>query len=225
MVIIENFFNFGLEFEYLGIVLFSFISSVIVFIPIPYFPVLMAAALDKNLDPTLIAFFSAIGAVAGKMIIFYASYYGRKIIFNDYTKKSTLPLQKLLRRYGWIGAFIAAATPIPDDIIYIPLGLAKYNPLKFASSLFAGKLVLSEITVVLGVYFGRPFMEFLIAKTSDPKSLITITGITIAIIVVTIYYFIKTDWGKIIGKWFPWTLEEDKASDNKDEQEKSGIKK
>jgi membrane protein DedA with SNARE-associated domain len=225
LVIIENFFTFGLELEYLGIVLLSFISSVIVFIPIPYFPVLMTAALDKNLDPTLIAFFSAIGAVAGKMIIFCGSYYGRKIIFNEYTKKSTLPLQKLLRRYGWIGAFIAAATPIPDDIVYIPLGLAKYNPLKFASALFAGKFVLSEITVVVGVYFGRPLIEFLIVKTSDPKSLISIAGITIAIIVITIYYFIKTDWEKIIGKWFPWTLEEDKSSDNKDEQEKSGMKK
>ena len=65
----------------------------------------------------------------------------------------------------------------------------------------------------------------MIVKTSDPKSLISIAGITIAITVITIYYFIKTDWGKIIGKWFPWTLEEDKSSDNKDEQEKSGMKK
>ena len=121
--------------------------------------------------------------------------------------------------------YLSLTTPIPDDIVYIPLGLAKYNPLKFASALFAGKFVLSEITVVVGVYFGRPLIEFLIVKTSDPKSLISIAGITIAIIVITIYYFIKTDWEKIIGKWFPWTLEEDKSSDNKDEQEKSGMKK
>ena len=217
MVIIENFLNFGLEFEYLGIVLFSFISSVIVFIPIPYFPVLMAAALDKNLDPTLIAFFSAIGAVAGKMIIFCGSYYGRKIIFNDYTKKRTVPLQKLLRRYGWIGAFIAAATPIPDDIVYIPLGLARYNPLKFASALFAGKFVLGEVVVVVSIYFGRPFIEYLLAEASDPESLVTVAAIMMAITVVMIYFFIKIDWKKIVGKWFPWTLEKDKNSDSKDE--------
>src|SRR5919109_4667365 len=102
LLIIENFFNFGLELEYLGIVLFSFVLSVIVFIPIPYFPVLMTAALSKNFDPTLIALFSTIGAVAGKMIIFYGSYYGRKMILSDYTKKRTRPLQKLLSRYGWI---------------------------------------------------------------------------------------------------------------------------
>jgi hypothetical protein len=38
-----------------------------------------------------------------------------------------------------MGVFIAASTPIPDDIVYIPLGLAKYSPL-IASALFAGKL-------------------------------------------------------------------------------------
>lgn len=185
----------------------------------------MTAALSKNFDPNLIALCSTIGAVAGKMIIFCGSYYGRKIILNDTIKKRMRPLSKLLSRYGWIGTFIAAATPIPDDIVYIPLGLAKYNPLKFASALFAGKFVLSEVIVVVSVYFGRPFIEYLLAETSNPESLITIAAITIAITGITVYYFIKIDWEKIIGKWFPWTLEEDKTLDNKDEQENSGTKK
>ena len=34
-----------------------------------------------------------------------------------------LPLQRLLSKYGWGGAFVAALTPIPDDLVYIPLGL------------------------------------------------------------------------------------------------------
>jgi membrane protein DedA with SNARE-associated domain len=170
----------------------------------------MTAALSKNFDPTLIALCSTTGAVAGKMIIFCGSYYGRKILFNDRTKKRMLPLQKLLSRYGWIGAFIAAATPIPDDIVYIPLGLAKYSPLKFASALFAGKFVLSEVIVVVSVYFGRPFIEYLLAETSHPESLIAIAAITIATTCITVYYFIKIDWEKVIRKWFPWMLDESK---------------
>ena len=221
MLIIENFFNFGLELEYLGIVLFSFVLSVIVFIPIPHFPVLITAALNKNFDPTLIALCGTIGDVAGKMIIFCGSYYGRKVILSDNTKKRMLPLQRLLSRYGWLGVFIAATTPIPDDIVYIPLGLARYSPLKFASALFAGKFVLGEVIVVVSIYFGRPFIEYLLAETSDPESLVTIAAITIAITIVIIYYFIKIDWKKIIGKWFPWTLERDKNSNNKDGREKS----
>jgi hypothetical protein len=61
-----------------------------------------------------------------------------------------------------------------------------------------------------------PFIEYLFAETSNPRSLIIIATLMIAIIIVTIYYFIKIDWEKIIGKWFPWTLEKDKSSDNKD---------
>jgi membrane protein DedA with SNARE-associated domain len=145
LFIIENFFNFGLELGYLGIVLFSFISSVIVFIPIPYFPVLMSAALNKNFDPTLIVLFSTIGAVAGKMIIFCGSYYGRKIILSYNTKKRMLPLQKLLSRYGWMGVFTPAATQEPDEIVYIPLGVAKYRPHKIASARFVGKNILGGV--------------------------------------------------------------------------------
>jgi membrane protein DedA with SNARE-associated domain len=45
------------------------------------------------------------------------------------TPKENATATKLLSRYGWMGVFIAASTPIPDDIVYIPLGLAKYSPL------------------------------------------------------------------------------------------------
>ena len=71
--------------------------------------------------------------------------------------------------------------------------------------------------VMVSIYFGRPFIEYLLAETSNPESLVTVAAITIAITVVMIYYFIKIDWKKIIGKWFPWTLEKDKNSDSKDE--------
>jgi membrane protein DedA with SNARE-associated domain len=47
----------------------------------------MSAALNKNFDPTLIVLSSTIGAVAGKMIIFCGSYYGRKIILSYNTQK------------------------------------------------------------------------------------------------------------------------------------------
>jgi hypothetical protein len=82
-----------------------------------------------------------------------------------------LPLQKLLSKYGWMGVFIAAVTPIPDGIVYIPLGLAKYSPLRFASALFAGKFILGGVIVVISIYFGRPFIECLLAaETSNPIS-------------------------------------------------------
>ena len=56
--------------------------------------------------------------------------------------KKIIPLQKLASNYGWKAAIIAAVTPIPDDIVYVSLGLARYSPWKFATSTFVGKLII-----------------------------------------------------------------------------------
>ena len=120
MVDIGDLFPFDPELGYLGILIISFIGSIIVFVPVPYFPILVTASFNPKFDPHLIALVSAVGTVAAKTIIFLFSYYGRNIM-SDKTKKRMLPLQRLVSKYGWPGAFAAALTPIPDDLVYIPL--------------------------------------------------------------------------------------------------------
>jgi membrane protein DedA with SNARE-associated domain len=216
LVNIDEFFTFFDNFGYLGILLISFIGSIIIFVPIPYFPVLIAAAFDKHLDPHLISFSSAIGSVIGKMIIFYTSYYGRKML-NDTTKKRIFPLQRLLSRYGWLGAFTAASIPIPDDFVYITLGLAKYSPWRFVTATFAGKFLLKEITVWVAIFLGRPFIIYFISNYSSPIYLIVVVVASALILGVILCLSLKIDWAKIIGKWFPWTLtdeSDEKKADN-----------
>ncbi|MFL6453885.1 MAG: VTT domain-containing protein [Nitrososphaeraceae archaeon] len=208
---LEDLLSFFNSFGYFGILLISFVGSIIIFIPIPYFPVLVAAAFDKHLDPHIISISSAIGSVAGKMIIFYASYYGRKIL-NTSTKKRMFPLHRLLSKYGWLGAFIAAATPVPDDVVYITLGLAKYSPFRFATAVFAGKMVLKEITVWSALLIGRPFVEYFISNYSNPVYFVALIGSTAVILAIILYLSLKLDWTKIIGKWFPWTLSDERGS-------------
>ena len=167
---------------YLGVFVISLIGSIIVFVPIPYFPVLVAVALNKELDPNLISLSSALGAILAKSIIFYASYYGRGA-FSKQTKKRIYPLQRLVAKYGSLGAFIVEhVTPIPDDLVYIPLGLVKYSPWKFILSTFLGKFILNEIIVWGSVYLGRPFIEKVISKNIDPIMLILVTVASITIL-------------------------------------------
>lgn len=203
---------------YLGVLVISFIGSIIVFIPVPYFPVLVTATLNRNLDPHVIALSSAVGAVAAKMIIFYGSYYGRNILSSK-TKKRIMPLQRLLGKYGWVGAFTASLTPIPDDLVYIPLGLAKYSPWKFATAVFAGKLLLNEMIVAGTIFIGRPFVDMLSAEEISPLYLITGAIVTAAVMGLIIYFSLRIDWSKIIGKWFPWTLNESTADDERNDPE------
>jgi membrane protein DedA with SNARE-associated domain len=148
-----------------------------------------------------------VGAVAAKMIIFYGSYYGRNILSSK-TKKNILPLQKLLSKYGWTGAFVASVTPIPDDLVYIPLGLAKYKPWKFATAVFAGKLILNELIVAGTIFIGRPFVHMLSSEEINPVYLVSGAVVSATVLGLLIYFSLRIDWSKIIGKWFPWTLSE-----------------
>jgi membrane protein DedA with SNARE-associated domain len=221
LVTLEDLFPFDPELGYLGILIISFFASLVPFIPIPYFPLLITASFNSNFNPHLIALVSASGIVAAKTIIFFASYYGRKIL-SDTTKQRMRPLQKLVSRYGWFGAFIAALTPIPDDIVYIPLGLAKYNPWKFATATFAGKILMNEAIVWSSIYLGRPFVERILGETTDPTWLIIGAVASIAVVGVIVYYSLRIDWARIIGRWFPWTLRDGNGDDDKkDDNNKS----
>lgn len=219
MVTLEDLFPFGTELGYVGILVISFVSSLIPFIPIPYFPVLITASFNPNFNPHIISIVSALGIVGAKTIIFFISYYGRKIL-SDKTKKRMRPLQNLVSRYGWFGAFVAALTPIPDDIVYIPLGLAKYNPWKFATATFAGKFLMNESIVWGSIFLGRPFVENLLASdTTDQTSLIIAAIVSTIVLAIVVYFSLRIDWAKVVGRWFPWALkdsneEEDDLNDN-----------
>jgi membrane protein DedA with SNARE-associated domain len=127
------------------------------------------------------------------------------------------PLQNLVSRYGWFGAFIAALTPIPDDIVYIPLGLAKYSPWKFATATFAGKFLMNQFIVWGSIFLGRPFVEDILSSeaATNTSSLIIAAIVSIAALAAFVYFSLKIDWAKLIGRWFPWALKNnDKEDDN-----------
>ena len=49
-------------------------------------------------------------------------------------------------------------------------------------------------------------MQQFLSQITDPVHLLIIAMTSLIIGVVTVYLVVKLDWGTIIGKWFPWTL-------------------
>jgi membrane protein DedA with SNARE-associated domain len=195
-------------FGYTGVFIMSFIIGILFFIPIPYFPVPLIASLNENLNPHLIALSGCVGAVSSKMIIFYLSYSGRNFVINR-SKGKISSLQVLLSKYGWIGAFFAAVTPISGSLIYITLGLSKYSPWKFASAIFAGELLYNEAIIWIGILLGRPAIEQIIsaaAGTLGFQSIIIWIIVSCTSVAVAVYLLFRIDWNKILGKRFPWTI-------------------
>ncbi|BDQ30710.1 MAG: VTT domain-containing protein [Nitrosopumilus sp.] len=200
-------FPFAPEVGYLSLSLVNFFGSLIPFIPLPGFLLLATMAVGDQFDLHVLALLSAITATVAKQIIFYVSYGGRKII-NEKTRKRMRPFERLVKRYGAGAAFFAAATPIPDDLVYVPLGLAKYNPKRFFIATLTGKVVLSYSIVFISHYLGLSLVDPLIENIDDATPVyigIIIFGIMMTSVVILL---LRLDWEKILGKFAPWTLDE-----------------
>jgi membrane protein DedA with SNARE-associated domain len=211
LVIYDFIFSIGDNVGYPGILLITFLISLLVFVPIPYTPILILALFSSRLDPNLIALSSAIGVTLGRSVIFFASYRGRALI-DDSTLKRMAPLQRLLAKYGSLVSFIAAITPIPpDDIVIILLGIAKFNLLKFILTTFGGKLIINLAIVWAAILWGLPIVQQFLNQITDPAHLLILAIASLIAVIVTVYLVIKLDWGTIIGKWFPWTLDNNHA--------------
>lgn len=193
------------EVGYLGLVLVSFFGSLIPFVPFPAFILLATMSTTYEFDLNIIAITSAVASAAAKQIIFYLSYGGRKII-NEQTRKRIKPFERLVKRYGAGAAFVAAATPIPDDLIYVPLGLAKYNPLRFFISTVAGKIVLSYAIVFISRGFGSSYINPLLDQVSDVSTIYIGTAIFVAMITGVVILMLRLNWERVLGKVAPWTL-------------------
>tara|TARA_B100001750_G_C15513506_1_gene605334 strand:+ start:2031 stop:2693 length:663 start_codon:yes stop_codon:yes gene_type:complete len=207
---------FSPEVGYIGLTLVSFFGSLIPFVPIPSFILLMTMSVGDQFNIHILAIIAAITSTLAKQIIFYISYGGRKII-SEKTKQRMLPFQKLVKRYGAGAAFFAAATPIPDDLVYVPLGLAKYNPRKFFIATLSGKLVLCYIIVIMSHYMSGPVIDPIfesfgitsVEDLDDPTPIligIVAFGVSMTVVVLVM---LRLDWSRVLGRIVPWTLEDD----------------
>jgi membrane protein DedA with SNARE-associated domain len=214
LVIYDFVFSIGDSLGYPGILLITFLISLLVFVPIPYIPVLILALFSSRLDPNLIALSSAIGVTLGRSVIFFASYRGRSLIDSS-TLERMAPLQRLLAKYGSLVSFVAAITLIPpDDIVIILLGIAKFNLLKFILTTFGGKLIINLAIVWAAILWGLPIVQQFLNQITDPVHLLILAVASLIAAVITVYLVIKLDWGTIIGKWFPWTLNNNHGKGN-----------
>ena len=207
---VTDLFPFAPEVGYPFLTLVSFFGSLIAFVPIPSFLVLATMAVGYQYDLHILAIISAVTATGAKQIIFYVSYSGRRIIKEE-TKKRMLPFQRLVRRYGAAAAFVAAATPIPDDLVYVPLGLAKYNPRRFFVATLTGKIVLSYAIVLASHFAGYSLLDPLVENIDDVSTIyigmIVFGGSLTAVVIL----LLRLDWVRILGRFAPWTLiDEDK---------------
>jgi membrane protein YqaA with SNARE-associated domain len=105
-----------------------------------------------GIDGLLLGIFSGLGAGLGKISSYF---YGRGareyVVRGRYAKKFDL-IKRVFGRYIFLAILFGSATPMPDDFIFIPVGIMKYSLWKTVIGLVAGKVFLSIVFAVGGLY-------------------------------------------------------------------------
>jgi membrane protein YqaA with SNARE-associated domain len=142
-------------------------------------------------DPASLAaigFLVAVGATLAKTIHYLITFFVSKHLREKQRQRLEAEALKV-KRWAFLLLFVAAATPIPDEPVVIPLGLLKYNPFRFFSAFFFGKLSITVVGAFLGSWTKTTFSGWL-----SPEAMIALS-ITLTIVVTVV--LLKVDVGKL----------------------------
>jgi len=184
--------QFALQYGYAGVFVISIIGAMSIIIPIPY--TLLIFFLGSFLDPIPLALAGGLGSAVGEAAGYLIGYYGRAIISKERQRNMDYML-KVFNRYGSITIFLFALTPLPDDILFIPLGIMRYRFIKVFIPAFLGKSLMCLILAYGGLY-SIGFIRALFGDGGWLGGLLT-TVLLIAIIAL----MLKIDWEKVFEKY------------------------
>jgi membrane protein DedA with SNARE-associated domain len=210
--------NFAVQYGYFGIFLISLLGAMSIFIPIPYTVVIFILGGLRSgsgwvFDPLWIAVAAGAGAAIGEFSGYLIGFGGRRVIGEKYKKKMDF-LMKLFKKFGPVAIFVFALTPLPDDLLFIPLGVMRYSLVqafipallgKFVSNLiiaYSGRLSLQIIKDIFGV---------------EGEGMSALIGIILALVLLVIVFVImfKVDWEKRFEKYITATEKDSgKASED-----------
>ncbi|MCD6126645.1 MAG: VTT domain-containing protein [Thaumarchaeota archaeon] len=175
---------------YVGAFLISVLGSLIPFLPVPYLiPIVL---MSKTLDPLLLGILAGIGGAIGKLTSYGLGRFGRRLLKEERRRKMTI-LGRAIGKYGALAVFLFALTPLPDDIIYIPIGLAGFDLIKFMFANALGKIILSWIVA----YGGRLYFDLAGIFLGQGGGLTATFIALIAMIIITIL-LLRIDWEEVM---------------------------
>ena len=183
--------------ELLVILLSSFGLNLIPFAgPSNLFIASTAALSIVDADPaTLVAvgFLVALGSALAKSIHYMVTFFVSKHLSEKRRQRLDADALKV-KRWAFLILFAAAATPIPDEPVVIPMGLMKYSPTKFFTAFFLGKLSITVLGAFLGSWTKSAFSEWL---NND-----TMIVLSVVLTIVATVILLKVDVGKLMAKIF-----------------------
>jgi membrane protein DedA with SNARE-associated domain len=194
MLDLMEIFGWGL----FGVFVTSFILYLIPFVgPSTMICAGAMAAIHPDISPALIGVTVAVAASLSKAVHYYVSYFAGGALSEERISKLHRYCEKMGRWKSFV-AFIAAATPVPDEPVLVWLGLVRYSPVRFLLAFLIGKLVIT----IPGAYVGRSAGRLLQHMFGN----ITVTVASIVFTVIVTIVLLKVDLG---GLWRMLTRRKD----------------
>jgi membrane protein YqaA with SNARE-associated domain len=188
------------QYGYVGIFLVSLIGSLSIVIPVPY--TILIFTFGRVLNPAFIAVAGGVGSGLGEIAGYALGYLGRAVVSKERQRKMDCFLG-IFRRYGPLTIFFFALTPLPDDLLFIPLGIMRYNLLKAFIPCLLGKTLMC-FALAYGGHMSIDFVESIFGGYGGTVTTIVSTSLLVGVV----YLMYKIDW----EKYFPLEQNGDKSA-------------
>ena len=177
----------------IGVFIISALGNMIPYTTIPYLLLVMAytATLPSDELKIATAIVSALGAALGKVVVYYIGRGASRIVSKD-TRKRLKNFAKIIEKGLFITIFLFAALPLPDDVIYIPVGMSGYSIVKFFLAVALGKIIIT----IAAVYFGSTIKWLLEGGLGLP--LWTSIPVLVLLTLWLTLVIVKMDWEEIV---------------------------
>ncbi len=187
----------ALHYGYWGAFFSAVVGSVTIIIVFPYTIIIVFLA-SQGLNPIYLGLLMGLGATIGQMSGYLIGLTGSRYVARQKPTTYEALEEIVTRRPGMIQwlLFVFAVTPLPDDVVFIPLGILRYPWWKIILPTLLGK-VISGLFVTSFGYFFRQAID---TTSAAPATAIISQFGTLAAIVLVVYFFIKLDWQKMMHR-------------------------
>ena len=203
-VIYNMLLDFSLLLGYPGAFLISVIGNATILIPFPYVGVaFILGGIREGIvfvfDPWLIGIVSGIGAMIGEMTGYFIGYGGGTLIDNEQTSAFKKYVDAHPRATPLVVWFLAAS-PIPDDVLVVPLGAARYSWWKVALAQILGKTMFL-MSIAWSGRIGLDFVGSILGSTNPLGILSRVIELSsVLLVVLAIYMLVRIDWTNLVNR-------------------------
>lgn len=172
----------------IGVFLTSLVANSIPFVAVPYLLLVLAYSLTLHdlVSKLVVAFASAVGATIGKVMIYFIGSFIR-LRLSDKVIRNLELFNKVADKSAFVAIFLFASLPLPDDVLYIPLGMSRYNFTRYFVAVLVGKSLMTTAVVLYGHMLSALMSESLI-----------LLPLYIALTALLSYTVVKVNWSAVL---------------------------